>query len=84
MRNPGGQLLICDDGQERAYDTFGCNHCQKVTFVRPKQRPEDLGGLCRVCMGLICSDCVGAPCRTVEQQLAEAEASYHARRSYGF
>lgn len=84
MRNPGGQLLICDDGQERVYDSFSCRHCQRVTFVKPKQRAEDLGGLCKVCMGLICSTCVGQPCKTVEQRLLEEEARYEARRSYGF
>jgi hypothetical protein len=84
MRNPGGQLLIYEDGRERAHDSFTCAHCQKVTFVRAKQKPEDLGGLCKVCMGLICSACVGQPCKTVEQRLAEEEASYEARRSYGF
>jgi hypothetical protein len=84
MRNPGGQLLIYEDGRERAYDSMTCAHCMKVTFVRAKQKPEDLGGLCKVCMGLICSTCVGQPCKTVEQRLAEEEASYEARRSYGF
>jgi hypothetical protein len=84
MRNPGGYLLICEDGNTREHDSFVCRHCQHVTIVKAKQRAEDLGGLCKVCMGLICSSCVGLACKTIEERLLEAEASYEARRSYGF
>ena len=83
MRNPGGYAVLTDPDKgvvER--DTVTCKHCQKLTHVKPKQRPEDLGGLCFVCMGLICSNCVGKPCDPMEEKLKRAEASYHARRSY--
>lgn len=85
MRNPGGQLLICDDeGREKAFDSFTCGHCNRVSFVKPRQDPADIGGLCKTCMKLICGACVGEPCRTLEQRIAEEEARYEARRSYGF
>ena len=39
-------------------DTFTCAHCQDIIHVHPKARPEDVGGLCKACMGLICPACV--------------------------
>ena len=84
MRNAGGYLQVCDDGLVVERDSFSCRHCNRVTFVKPRQAPEDLGGLCKVCMGLICAGCLGQPCQTLEARLAAAEARYHARRSYGF
>jgi hypothetical protein len=83
MRNPGGYLQISCDGVVHERDSFTCNHCNRVSFVKPKQDPADLGGLCKTCMGLICSACVGQECRTLMARIEAAEASYHARRSYG-
>ena len=40
-------------------DTFTCGHCSRIVHVHPKDRPEDIGGLCKVCFGLICPPCVG-------------------------
>ncbi len=40
-------------------DTFTCGHCSRIVLVHPKDRPEDIGGLCKVCFGLICPPCVG-------------------------
>lgn len=39
-------------------DTFTCGHCSRIVHVHPKDRPEDIGGLCKVCFSLICSPCV--------------------------
>jgi hypothetical protein len=84
MRRPGGYaVLTTPDGGKKEADTFTCKHCNRLTHVKPFQDPADLGGLCKCCMGLICSNCVGKPCDVIEKKLERAEASYHARRSYG-
>jgi len=43
---PNGEI------QEKA--TFTCEHCMRVKRVAPFCDPADLGGLCKVCMGVIC------------------------------
>lgn len=85
MRSPGGYALICDPVSGlREMDTFTCKHCNGVKYVRPKERPEDLGGLCKVCMGLICGPCVNdGTCVPFEKKLEQVEARDRARRSYG-
>ena len=97
MRNAGGySQIICDDpgrtiakdayGREvpTEADTFTCGHCNKVVFVRPRERPEDIGGLCKQCMKLICPHClIAGNCTPLEKRLAAQEARYHALRSYG-
>ena len=96
MRNPKGYGQLFDpDGNAVATDeygrsvgtecdTFTCKHCNRVVFVRPRERPEDLGGMCKQCMGLICPHCLSAGnCSPLEKRLAEQEARYHALRSYG-
>ncbi len=63
MSHPGGYARIDHpDGAAIEFDTFTCAHCNRVTHVAARQRPEDIGGLCKQCMGLICPGCVGAPC----------------------
>jgi len=71
MRNPGGYVTIdAPDKQsqrivlngtvidsEKEVDTFSCAHCQLVVAVKPMCDPADMGGLCKSCMGLICSHC---------------------------
>lgn len=85
MRNPGGYAIIVDpDGPNREYDTTTCFHCSRVTHITPKMPPDQMGGLCRLCMKMICPKCVAiGTCDPWEEQMKRAEASYHARRSYG-
>lgn len=84
MRNPGGySILTPAEGAVQECDTFTCKHCNRVTFVKPKMDPTELGGLCKMCMGLVCSHCAGKPCDVFEKKLERAEASERARRSYG-
>lgn len=64
-------------------DSFGCKHCGRITHVRARQDPAELGGLCKICMGLICSQCVGNGCDPFEKKLERWEAKEAARRSYG-
>lgn len=84
MRNPGGVLTVVSPEGSRAVDTFTCSHCNRVKRVKVRERPEDVGGLCRMCNKPICPGCVKqGGCDPFEAKLARAEASYEARRSYG-
>lgn len=99
MRNPGGygmlitpdKAVVHFDGRRREVnagthevDTFTCFHCGRVKHVKPKMDAADLGGLCKVCMKLICEHCVGKGCDPFEEKLKRSEARDRALRSYGF
>ena len=78
----GRALPECSEVVE--LDTFSCGHCGAVRHVRPRERPEDLGGLCRQCMRPICPHCVvSGRCDPLEKKLLRAEARDRALRSYG-
>jgi len=82
MRNPGGYACIVEpDRPTRELDTFTCAHCNRVTHVAPRARPEDIGGLCKQCMGLICPACVGKPCVPFLKRLEQMEARERFRRA---
>lgn len=96
MRKPGGYgQLICHDERAVAFDangrtvgkecdTFSCKHCNRVVFVNTRDRPEDVGGFCRCCTGLICGPCVDTGvCTPLEQRLQAMEQRADALRSYG-
>jgi len=93
LRNPGGYGVESGpDGKlVRELDSFTCFHCQKVSFVKPFEKPEDAGGLCKICMRLICKWCVGraeqaAPgrgCIPFEKRLDQMEARERFLRSAG-
>jgi hypothetical protein len=97
MRNPGGYgQIICDDAKTaKAFDRYGrligmehdsysCKHCARVVFVRVGERPEDIGGLCKQCFGLVCPECVAqGRCDPLEAKLRRHEQRAEARRSYG-
>jgi hypothetical protein len=97
MRNPGGYgQLICEDPKKdfatdrfgnrvaAECDTFTCGHCNVLVFVATKARPEDLGGLCKQCMKLICPHCLGAGnCYPLEKRIAEYEERHRTLKSYG-
>jgi hypothetical protein len=79
----GGYLqTFTPDGLVEA-DTFTCQHCNRIVAVKPMCRPEDLGGRCTCCGGLICQSCVGKGCDHIEKKLQRIEARFHALRSYG-
>lgn len=84
MFRPGGYIFSFDAGGVRQEaDTFTCCHCQKVVIVKPKCDVDDLGGMCRLCMKMICPACVDQPCTPFEKSLEREEARDLARRSYG-
>ena len=84
MRNPGGVFISSGPAGDHEVDTFTCAHCQRVTQVQPKERPEDLGGFCTCCAKLVCASCHAAGvCRPIEKWLEQQEAKADRRREYG-
>ena len=80
MLRPGGYARIDDPGRAPSEcDTFTCAHCNRVTHVNARARPEDIGGLCKQCMGLICPACVGQACIPFLKRLEQMEASARLR-----
>lgn len=74
MLKPGGYgVSFGPEGVISEQDTFTCFHCNCVVAVPVKARPEDIGGMCMVCMKLICPRCVGQGCKPFEEQIAQAE-----------
>lgn len=81
MLRAGGYAVITEPGRAtREADTFSCRHCNRVQHVRAGARAEDLGGLCKLCMGLICSACVGKPCDVLEKKIERVERTQDMRR----
>ena len=97
MRNAKGygQIIFCDDGAAVAKDrhgrtigaeadTFGCFHCAVVVFVNAGERPEDIGGLCKACMGLICPACTSdGRCTPFLKRLEQVERRMAFRAGLG-
>ena len=81
----GGWLLTTtvDSDQKVEHETFTCQHCNKIVLVTHRCRPEDLGGRCTCCGGLICPACTGKGCDHIEKKLERAESKFAALRSYG-
>lgn len=85
MRKPQGYAVWTDPyATTTERDTVTCNHCQKVGIVKPRQDPADMGGMCKVCMALICSRCVGmGACTPWEETLERVEARDRFLRAAG-
>lgn len=81
MRKPGGYAAIIGETLTE-FDTFTCFHCQRITHVKPRCDPADLGGLCKVCMKLICERCVGHGCTPFEKKIDEMEERAYRLRQY--
>jgi hypothetical protein len=89
----GPTPVVLDRGLSRAdmrnegimeIDSFTCHHCNRIVHVLPRCDPANLGGHCKRCDKLICPSCYGkGDCTPWEKAMEKAEASYHARRSYG-
>lgn len=76
MRKPQGLATwTTPEGKQVEAETFTCGHCQKIVFVKPKCDPADAGGLCKLCMTLICPKCAGdTKCDIFEKKLLRLEA----------
>jgi hypothetical protein len=80
MRRAQGYGLTTMDGKViEEEDSFTCVHCNTIVFVKPKQDPAEMGGVCRLCSGLspayICQHCEGlGTCDPFEKKLLRMEA----------
>lgn len=85
MRRPGGYTFETTlDGAVIEGETYTCMHCNRITMVKPGQRPEDIGGLCKQCMGLVCSQCLETSgCDPLEKKLNEALEKSLRLKEYG-
>jgi hypothetical protein len=81
---PGGYAVLSDPSGVKEADTFTCGHCQHIVHVKPLADAADSGGLCKVCMKLICETCVDrGTCTPWEQQMERIEARDRFLRSAG-
>ena len=98
MRNPHGYATIVGDlarkdpklveqgirHTEAEIDTYLCNHCNAVKHVLPRMDAADMGGLCKICMGLTCPKCTAkGTCTPWEEQMLRREARQRFRESAG-
>jgi hypothetical protein len=76
MLRKAGFYYIEVDPDKPTYesDGFVCKHCQKAVFVKPGQKAEDMGGHCKMCDDLVCSECVDKGCDPFEKKLERMEA----------
>lgn len=86
MLRAGNYSLVTEAGTiVKEQDSFTCGHCQQVILVKPKQKGEDVGGLCKICMSLICPVCAGKlTCDPWEKQMERIESRSRFLRSAGF
>ena len=84
MRSPQGYAVISGPEGIVEADTYSCKHCQRIVHVPPRCDPADLGGLCKMCMGLICPACVNeGACAPFEKKLELYEKANRFHRAVG-
>lgn len=84
MRTPGGHLICSGPDGVTTTDTFTCFHCNCIVLVPTKADPAEIGGMCHLCMKLVCPRCVAAAaCTPFEKKLDAIERRYDTLRSYG-
>lgn len=83
MFRAGGYSYSFDPtGMCQECDTFTCFHCNTIVKVPTKSKPEDIGGLCKICMKMICPSCVDQGCTPFEKKIEALEARDRTLRSY--
>jgi len=56
------------------FETFTCGHCNKVVRVPHRAKPEELGGMCKLCMSMTCGPCTATgKCEPFEKKLERIE-----------
>lgn len=84
MRRPQGYAVLASPDGVVETDTFTCGHDQRIVKVPPGADPASIGGLCKVCMQLICPQCVAKGiCTPWEQQMEKIEARDRFLRAAG-
>lgn len=76
LRN--GEPTVVERGMrhtEMEIDTITCGHCNRIVHIPPKKDAADIGGLCKMCMQMICPTCVDkGVCVPFEKKLEAQEA----------
>lgn len=84
MLKPGGYALWMDPEGNKEQDTFTCNHCNTVVYVKAAASPTEAGGWCNLCMRLLCMNCAGKECVPFEKKMEMWEKQdLQRRRLYG-
>lgn len=88
VKSKGYGFAVGPPGTVLEHDTYTCGHCQRLVTVTPFQDPASIGGLCKICMSLICPGCVGRgargePCTPWEKKMERMEARDRFLRSAG-
>ena len=69
-----GFVEISGPNGTETYETFTCGHCGVIVKVPYKAAPEQLGGICKVCMSMTCGPCVATgKCDTIEEKMKRIE-----------
>ncbi len=70
-----GFVEVCDpNGIRVEYETFTCAHDGNIVKVPHRAAPDAVGGLCRLCMQMVCPACVAAgKCDPFEKKLERME-----------
>ena len=82
MSKPQGYAFMELDGHVTEWDTFTCNHCQRVIPYIKRSQLGELGGHCSICDKQICDRCVGKGCTPFEEKIRAAETRDANRREY--
>jgi hypothetical protein len=85
MRNAQGYAALTDrvTGNVTAErETFTCNHCSRIVHVAARADPANIGGMCKLCMKLICPRCVGGRCIPWVEKIDRLEARIERQRWY--
>jgi len=69
-------------GNVRVTEASTCCHCQKITTIPNRRTMMDHVEICRNCMGLICLECYGKPCRPIMKRIEESEEREYRKQQY--
>lgn len=87
-QRPGGVAFYCDGIITKEVHTSKCKHCGEHTDIPSLKKLMDHVEICRVCMELICLNCVGKPCVPEVRRIEAAEREFYrrqqARKNLGF
>lgn len=73
-RTKGFRTVSGPNGTQE-FETFTCAHCSHVVLVPHKAKPDDLGGICRPCMKMVCAKCCATGrCDPFEKKLKRMES----------
>jgi len=76
-----GYAIITGPEGPVEFDTFTCAHCNAVKAIAAYAKPEDVGGLCRCCWGMICPPCRKRDrCDPIEEKCGRVERDQDFRR----